>query len=169
MVARILEGDFEIEGKSSWMYFNNGRFRFLDPHASRKPWWAKAEWIEYGIDDVATLDLVAVERVPRASEAPGLDPLGRFLAIVWESKLGGSRGFQWEFEIVFRDGKRVEAQTSGDDWEQLSRDCRVARREAQRRARREARRRPIESTPPPTPSRPSGGSSFDALGKPRAR
>ena len=172
MLVRILDGDFEIEGAVSWMRYEYGRFRFLDPDAPRKRWWTKWKWIEYGIDDVTTVDAVAVEEGVNYGASLGYGALGAIalgaVGFVYGAVAGGNR-LKYEIEIVFRDGKRVEVQISDTGWEQLSRAYRVARREAQRRARREARGRAIESTPPPTPSRGSRGSSFDALGRPRAR
>ncbi len=176
-VARILEGDFEIEGTLSWMHFEDGRFRFLDPDAPRKPWWAKPEWIEYGIDDVATVEeLAMVKATGIGGGSPlGLGLLGGLALGAWGFVLGSVVGGiasempDHEIEIVFRDGKRVEVRVSDEGWDRISHAHGEYRREARRTARREARRRAIEGTPPPTPVRPSGGPSFDALGKPRAR
>ena len=172
-VARILEGDFEIEGTVSWMHFEDGRFRFLDPDAPRKPWWAKPEWIEYGIDDVATVDQVAMlDATGVGSKSLGLGLLGGIALGGWGFVLGavvGGISFDYEIEIAFRDGKRVEVHVSGEGWDRISHAYGESRREARRTARREARRRAIDGTPPPTPSRSPGGPSFDALGKPRAR
>ena len=171
--ARILEGDFETEGTVSWMHFEDGRFRFLDPDAPRKRWWAKPEWIEYGIDDVATVDNLAMVEATGVGRSLGLGVLGGIALGVWGAVLGavvGGMRFDHEIEIVFRDGKRVEVQVSDEGWDEISYAYRESLREARRTARREAHRRAIESTPPSTtPVRPSGGPSFDALGAPRAR
>lgn len=42
MVARILEGDFEIEGTDAQMFYVavTGKFRLLDPEKPSKGWWA---------------------------------------------------------------------------------------------------------------------------------
>lgn len=171
-VARILEGDFEIEGTVSWMHFEDGRFRFLDPDAPRKPWWAKPKWVEYGIADVATVDVVAEEVATDFGKSLALGVVGGLALGGWGALLSAFAGdwrFEYEFEIVFRDGKRVEVQVSGKGWDQISRAYRKSRGEARRTARREVRRRAIEGTPPPTLSRRAEGPSFDALGKPHAR
>ena len=177
MVAQILEGDFDLEGAKAWMYFDERvGFRFLDPDAPRKPWWAKGESIEYAISDVATVDEVHGEWTTGWGGTALGSTLGGFALGGWGALLGGvlgGLGFDYEIEIVFRDGKRVVVQLSGDNWERIERAIRESRREARRRAhhlaRRDARRRAIESTPPPTPPRPSGGRSFDALGRPRTQ
>ena len=169
MAARILEGDFEIEGTVSWMHVEDGRFRFLDPDAPRKPWWAKPKWVEYGIDDVATVNHIATE------VGPGVGLLFGLLMFPLDPRSGldgitGVDRYEVEFEIVFRDGKRVEVQASERVWQQIARTYRKARRKARRDARRRgARRRGVEGTHPHTPSRRSEEPSFDALGRPRAR
>ena len=156
--ARILEGDFETEGTVSWMRFEDGRFRFLDPDAPRKPWWTKPEWIEYGIDDVATVDDLAMVEATGVGRSLGLGVLGGIALGVWGAVLGAVVGgirFDHEIEIVFRDGKRVEVQVSDEGWDEISYAYRESLREARRTARREAHRQAIEGTPPSTPSRPS--------------
>lgn len=173
-IARILEGDFEIEGALSWMYIDtHGRFRFLDPDATRKrSWWAKREWIEYGIDDVATADVVAQWDASSVGRSLGLGVLGGLAMGGWGAVVGAAvGGMRWEYEIeiVFRDGKYVVALVSVGDWDRIERALHESRREARRRVHRNARRQAIKSTPPSTPSRPSVGPSFDALGKPRTR
>ena len=129
------------------MYFDEPvGFRFLDPDAPRKPWRANRERIEYGINDVASVDEVHWELVTGWGSALGIGAAGGLALGGWGALLGavaGSLRFDYEIEIVFRNGNRVVAQVSGDGWDRIS--C------ALRESRREARRRAIESTRSPTP------------------